>query len=303
LLTLLGPGGIGKTRLSLELARRFSGLACFVDLSGLNDPAQVPASIAQSLGLKDGTDSALKSWLRPREFFLVFDNFEQLLPARGLVTALLAAAPRLKILVTSRVALHVYGEHEFIVPPLAMSDIEAIKDQQLWAQSPAVALFVQRAQAVNPNFTLNNENVEAVAELCLRTEGLPLAIELAAFQVKYFSPQAMLNRLSTSRLEFLSQVPKRLPPHQQNLRAMFDWSFNLLVPELQTLFCQIAVFPAGFTIGEARAICEFENIQMGLTALVDHSLLEQQPSSNGEPRFHLPGLAREYALERLSLRD
>ena len=180
-----------------------------------------------------------------------------------------------------------------------MSDIASVKGQQLWAQSPAVTLFVQRAQAVSPNFVLNNENVEAVAELCLRTEGLPLAIELAAFQVKYFSPQAMLNRLSTTRLDFLSQVPKRMPPHQQTLRAMLDWSFDLLPPDLQILFCRLAVFPGGFSIDEAESVCMVEHIQMGLTALVDHSLLEQQPATDGEPRFQMPGMAREYALERV----
>ena len=300
LLTLLGPGGIGKTRLSIELAHRFHGSACFVDLSGLRDHALVAPAIAQALGLKDGTDSALKTWLHSREFFIVLDNFEQVLPARTFVSALLAAAPRLKILVTSRTALHVYGEHEFAVPPLAMSDIETIKDQQLWVQSPAVALFVQRAQAVSPNFVLNNENVEAVAELCLRTDGLPLAIELAAFQVKYFSPQAMLARLSSGRLDFLSQISGRMPPHQQTLRAMLDWSFDLLSPELRSLFCCISVFPGGFSLEEAQlAAYPIENIQVGLVALVDHSMLEQQPAADGEPRFQMSGLAREYALERL----
>lgn len=299
LLTMLGPGGIGKTRLSIEIARRLGREVCFVDLSALRHPSRVAAVIARNLGIKDGADSALKSALRPREFLLILDNFEQLLPARALITDLLAALPRLKILVTSRAALHLYGEHEFIIPPLAIADIESVKGQQLWAQSPAVALFVQRAQAVNPNFSLNNENVEAVTALCQRMEGLPLAIELAAYQVKYFSPQAMLARLNNSRLDFLSQGPKRMPPHQQTMRAMLDWSFDLLPPDLQTFFCRLSVFSGSFTITEAESVCLIENAQAGLTALVDQSLLEQHPCAEDEPRFQMLGMVREYALERL----
>lgn len=299
LLTLLGPGGIGKTRLALELAHRYHGNTGFVDLSGVHDHNQVIATIAQTLGVKEASEAGLKVWLRSREFFLVLDNFEQIIPARSLLPALLTAAPQLKILVTSRVALHVYGEHEFVVPPLATSDIETVKDQQLWAQSPAVALFVQRAQAVNPNFVLNNENVEAVTELCLRTEGLPLAIELAAFQAKYYSPQCILNRLCENRLNFLSQDNGRMPPHQKTLRAMLDWSFNLLPPPLQMLFCRLSAFSDIFSIEDAETVCDMENIPFGLATLVDHSLLEQHTAANGEPLFQLFGLAKEYACERL----
>lgn len=299
LLTLLGPGGIGKTRLALELAHRYHGNAGFVDLSGVHDHNQVVAIIAQTLGVKEASEAGLKVWLRSREFFLVLDNFEQIIPARSLLPALLTAAPQLKILVTSRVALHVYGEHEFVVPPLATSDIQTVKNQQLWAQSPAVALFVQRAQAVNPNFVLNNENVEAVTELCLRTEGLPLAIELAAFQAKYYSPQCILNRMCENRLNFLSQDNGRMPPHQKTLRAMLDWSFNLLPPPLQTLFCRLSAFSDIFSIEDAETVCDMENIPFGLATLVDHSLLEQHTAPNGEPLFQLFGLAKEYACERL----
>lgn len=298
LLTLLGPGGIGKTRLALELAHRYHGDAGFVDLSGIHDPNQVTATIAQTLGIRETSDNGLKSWLRNREFFLVLDNFEQIIPARSLIPTLLTAAPQLKILVTSRVALHVYGEHEFTVPPLATSDIETVKGQQLWAQSPAVALFVQRAQAVNPNFVLNNENVEAVTELCLRTDGLPLAIELAAFQAKYYSPQCILNRLCENRLNFLSQDNGRMPPHQKTLRAMLDWSFNLLPPALQTLFCRLSTLADIFSIEDAEAISDLDDVSFGLATLVDHSLLEQHTAPDGEPLFQLFSLAKEYACER-----
>jgi len=153
LLTLLGPGGIGKTRLSIELARRLEYETCFVELSSLDDPAMVATAISQKLGMKDGKTSALKKVLQNRDFLLILDNFERLLPARKLVSELLATSPRLKIIVTSRTTLQIYGEHEFVVPPLTIADIESVKGQQLWAQSPAVTLFVQRAQAVNPNFS------------------------------------------------------------------------------------------------------------------------------------------------------
>jgi predicted ATPase len=316
LLTLLGPGGIGKTRLAIELSLRLSeGFAdqlCFVDLSALRDHIQVAAAIIQTLGLKESGDSQLKAYLRPRSFLLVLDNFEHLLPARNLVTELLATAPRLKILVTSRAALHVYGEHEYVIPPMTTPPIENGKDIELLAQSPAVTLFVQRAQEVNQGFSLNNENSEAVFELCRRMEGIPLAIELAAFQVKYFSPQAMLVRLSNGRrLAFLSQVPKRLPGHQQTMRDMLDWSYVLLSPDLQTLFSRLAVFPGGCTIEAAESVCTYPysdqdgnilDVQIGLTALVDQSLLSQNVEADGEPRFLMLGISREYAFEQLEIR-
>jgi predicted ATPase len=298
LLTLLGPGGIGKTRLSIEIAHRMTCDACFVDLSTLRDPSKVAPAIAQHLGIKEKTVMALKNALRNSEFLLILDNFEHLLPARTLVSALLAALPHLKIIVTSRAALHIYGEHEFIVPPLAITDIESVKGQQLWAQSPAVTLFVQRAQAVNPTFSLNNENVEAVTAVCQRMDGLPLAIELAAYQSKYFSPQAMLTYLADNRLNFLSQDPNRMPPHQQTMRAMLDWSFELLSPELQSLFCQLSIFSDKFSIAEAQSVCAVEDIQTGLIALVDQSLLEQHPCVDARPYFRMPNIVREYAMER-----
>jgi len=298
LLTLLGIGGIGKTRMSIELARRSNLNSCFVDLSTVNDSTQVIEVITRTLGIKDTTPSGLKKSLKNRDFLLILDNFERLLSSRKLVSDLLASSPRLKILVTSRAALQIYGEHEFVLQPLPIPDMETVKGQQLWAQSPAVTLFVQRAQSVNPNFSLNNENVEAITELCQRMEGLPLAIELAAYQVKYYSPQAML-KLANNRLDFLSQGPKMMPPHQQTIRAMLDWSFDLLTAELQNFFCQLSIFPASFTFAEVESACQVENIQARLTALIDQSLLEQCPCTNGEPRFKMLSIVREYAYERL----
>lgn len=300
LLSLLGPGGIGKTRLALELAHRYHGEVAFVDLASVNDTNQVATTIIKTLGIKETGETGLKNHLRGREFLLVLDNFEQVLPARGLLSSLLTAAPRLKILVTSRCALHVYGEHEFMVPPLAMSAMETVKDQQLWAQSPAVSLFVQRAQAVNPGFVLNNKNVEVITELCLRAEGLPLAIELAAFQMKYYSPQAILKQMNENRLAFLSRDSGRMPLHQRTLRAMFDWSFNLLSTDLKTFFCQIASLEGRFSLEILMEKYENQDIPGLLATLVDHSLLEQHVSDDGEPCFKMSGMVKEYAFEALN---
>ena len=234
----------------------------------------------------------------------------------------MTAAPQLKILATSRAALRIYGEHEFVIPPLAMPSEESIQDPSRLAQIPSVALFVQRARAVDPGFALTRENAEAVYALCRFSEGIPLIIELAAFQVKYFSPQAMLVRLANSRrLNFLSRGPKRLHPQQQTPRDILDWSYDLLNPELQTLFRRLAIFPAGFTMDAATAVCPSparpapdprpadgrtdrddsasHRVQSGLTALADQSLLEQQSEPEGEPRFHMLEITREYAQEQL----
>jgi predicted ATPase len=297
LLTLLGPGGIGKTRLSIELAHRWDHEICFVDLSTLTDVQQIPGTIATCLGMTDASIASLKKSLKNRAFLLILDNFERLLPAKRLISELLAASPLLKIIVTSRTALQIYGEHEFVIPPLTTADIETVKGQQLWAQAPAVALFVQRAQAVNPNFSLNNENVEAVTELCQRMEGLPLAIELAAYQCKYYSPQTLL-QMSCHRLDFLSRGSERMPAHQQSMRAMLDWSFALLNKPQQDFFCYLANLPESFTIEEARAAANEQHVETLLTALIDHSLLEQTSSLAGTPAFKMLGIVREYANER-----
>jgi len=318
LLTLLGPGGIGKTRFGIELAHRlanqFADGVCFVDLTILHDPALVAATIAQALGLKElgseQTEAQLKAYLRDKEFLLLLDNFEHLMAAALLVTDLLAAAPNLKILVTSRSALHVYGEYEYTLAPLALPSPDSLQELKQLSQSAAATLFIQRAQAVNAAFTLNTENFKAVAELCLQMEGIPLAIELAASQIKYFSPQALLIRLANSkRLVFFNQGFRRLPPRQQTLRGMLDWSYRLLTPELQTLFSRLSIFAGGCTIEAVTAICTTPAsndiptpVEVGLTALVDQSLLQQQVEPNGEPRFHMLGISREYALERADLR-
>jgi predicted ATPase len=208
------------------------------------------------------------------------------------------------------VALHVYGEYEYTVVPLAIPRLESGQGLAQLVQSPAVTLFVQRAQAVNPGFSLTPENYETVAQLCVQMEGIPLAVELIASHIKYFSPQALLIRISNSkRLLFLSHALKRLPPRQQTLRGMLDWSYILLAPELQILFNRLGVFAGGCTIEAATEICGANKflsaetpypVEVGLTALVDQSLLQQQIDNEGEPRFSMLGITREYALERLS---
>ncbi len=301
LLTLLGPGGIGKTRLSIELGHQLELNTCFVDLSDLRDHTQVVSKIAQTLEEANETLASITTCLHAQELVLILDNFEQLLPAKNIITTLLTQLPQLKIIVTSRTALHVYGEYQFIIPPLDIPDIETENDSQQWLESPAMQLFIQRAQSVNTHLTLNEETIKAVAQVCTQAEGLPLAIELAAFQARYFSPQAMTKRLSSNEcLDFFSQVPKRMPFHQQTLRGMFDWSYALLPANLQNLFCQLSVFKEGFSMEAAEAVCEVDNIQMHLMALVDHSLLEQHADQEGEPRFKMHGFTREYAGERLS---
>jgi predicted ATPase len=310
LLSLLGPGGIGKTRLAIELARRvatsFADGAHFVDLTVLHDPATVAVAIGRTLGVQMGDaadpDAQIKAHLRERELLLVLDNFEHLLAAARLVAELLSAAPRLKILVTSRAALHVYGEHEWVVAPLAVAPTPA-------ADSAAIELFVQRARAANPGFALTSDNAATIAELCVWMEGLPLAIELAAAQSKFFSPQAMLVRLAhAQRLRFLDHGPHHLPARQQTLRGMLEWSYRLLTPEMQALFRLLAVFVGGCTVEAVFAVGAqidgapfgtVDQVQAGLIALAGQSLLHQRLEPNGEPRFQTLETTREYAQEQL----
>ncbi len=303
LLSLLGPGGIGKTRLSIELARNQDLDCAFVDLSGVTDPTHLLAAIAETLELHAGTLLAIQNALRDHEFLLVLDNFEQIYPARGTILNLLSSLPQLKIIVTSRIALNLNGEHEFVVPPLAVSGSESAEDQQLWAKSPAVLLFVQRAQAISPGFTLNNDNGEDVAEICQRLEGLPLAIELAAYQVKYLSPKAMLTRVKNNRLAFFDLNVKKMPPQQQSLRTVYEWSYRLLPLGVQNLFHQLAALNGDFSIEEAKTCCSSKNLENDLNLLVDHSLLEQHADRNGEPRFQMTGMTREYASERFQFQQ
>src|SRR5437879_154271 len=234
---------------------------------------------------------------------LVLDNFEHLVQAAPPVAELLAMGPNLKILVTSRSALHVYGEHEFPVPPLALPDSRSMPPIEVLSQYPSVALFVQRAMAVKPGFELNRENATAITEVCARLDGLPLAIELAAARIKVLSPASLRTRL-VSRLQLLTSGPRDLPQRQQTLRAAFDWSFDLLSPAEQKLFRRLSVFVGGCTLEAAEAVCDAKgdldlDLLEGMASMVDKSLVQQIEHAKGEPRFVMLETIREYALEKL----
>ncbi len=262
LLTLTGPGGTGKTRLgqrvAAELLDDFPDGVWFVDLAPITDPALVAATIARVLGVQEGADqplvASLIEQLREKRLLLVLDNFEQVVGAALQVAEVLAACPGLKVLVTSRVALRLSREHEYPVPPLALPDPRRLPPLDRLSQYEAVRLFIERAQAVKPDFAVTNENAPAVAEICHRLDGLPLAIELAAARVKLLPPRALLARLG-HRLQVLTGGARDLPARQQTLRGAIDWSYRLLAPEEQALFARLAVFVGGRTLEAAEAVC------------------------------------------------
>jgi predicted ATPase len=314
LLTVTGPGGIGKTRLAVEigggLAEKFPGGIHFIALAPLRDGALMAPVMVQTLGLRaTGGQSAqevLEKYLgeasRPPTL-LILDNFEQLLQAAPMVAELLAAGPGLKILATSRAALHIYGEHEFPVPPLALPEGQTGSSLEKLSKSPAVSLFVQRAVAAKPGFELNRENAAAILEICTRLDGLPLAIELAAARVKVLSPSAMRPRLA-SRLQLLTGGARDLPQRQQTLRAAMDWSYDLLSPAEQKLFGRLSVFLGGCTLESAEAVCDAKSdlevdLLEGMASMVDKSLLQQVEQPDGEARFTMLETIREYAQEKL----
>ncbi|HUE43958.1 MAG TPA: protein kinase [Candidatus Sulfotelmatobacter sp.] len=314
LVTITGPGGIGKTRLAVEvvggLAEQFPGGVHFVQLSPLTDPNSIPSAIVQALGIREiGEQSALdvlKKYLKEyvrNPTLLVLDNFEHLLPASSLVSQWLTINANLKILVTSRAALHVYGEHDFPVPPLTLPDAKSLPSLEVLARYSGVALFVQRAAAAKPGFELTHENAAAVSEICTRLDGLPLAIELAAARVKVLSPGSLLSRLA-SRLQLLTGGAKDLPARQQTLRAAMDWSYDLLNPAEQKLFRRLSVFVGGCNLEGVEAVCDAKSdleidLIDGMASIVDKSLVRQVEESTGDSRFIMLETMREYALEKL----
>src|SRR5205085_4595084 len=243
LLTLTGTGGVGKTRLGLQVAadllEDFADGVCFVPLAPISDPHLLIPTIAQSLGLWEVGDrpllEQLKAYVQEKHLLLLLDNFEQIVVEAPLLADLLAACPELKILVTSRAVLHLHGEYEFAVPPLAMPDLKHLPELETLSQYAAIALFIQRAQAIKPDFKMTKANAPTTAELCTRLEGLPLAIELAAARIKLLPPQALLGRLS-HRLQVLKGGVQDAPTRQQTLRNTIAWSHNLLDAEEQRLF-------------------------------------------------------------------
>jgi predicted ATPase len=317
LVTLTGPGGIGKTRLSFQLAAEliedFPDGVYFVDLAPIREPILVISAIVQTLGLpEDGSQpllAQLKEYLRDKHMLLLLDNFEQVLGAAPPLAELLSMAPRLKLLITSRESLRLRGEKDVMVAPLALPDRAALPPFDQLSHYAAVALFIQRALDARSDFQVTNANAPAVAEICCQLDGLPLAIELAAAWVKLFTPEALLARLS-SRLALLIGGPRDLPERQQTIRRTIAWSYELLNGDEQRLFQRLGVFVGGCTLAAASDVVSFEvsgvheaadqlKTLEGLAALVDKSLLRRSADGD-EPRFTMLETIREYALERLA---
>jgi len=313
LLTLTGPGGVGKTRLALQIAadvlEEFVDGVFLVELAPMREPTLVATTIAQAVGIRESGDEPhlerLKRFLRDRTLLLTLDNFEHLVVAAPVIGELLSACPRLKALVTSRVPLRLYGEHGFPVPPLALPAGYGQSEPEELAKCEAVCLFLERAQAADPAFALTHENASAVAEACRQLDGLPLAIELAAVRVRVIPPAALLARLER-RLALLTGGAVDLPDRQRTLRHAIDWSHDLLDPSEQALFRRLAVFVGGCTLDAAECVVvaagglEGEGFD-ALDSLLTKSLLVRQDGGALEPRFGMLETIREYALERLAV--
>jgi predicted ATPase/class 3 adenylate cyclase len=311
LLTLTGAGGTGKTRLGLqaaaELTQHFDDGVFFVSLAAIRDPQLVVGAVAGTLGVKEAGGQpllqSLENYLHEKHILLMVDNFEQVLEAAPMVTELLSGAPNLKILVTSRIPLRLSGEHEYAVPPLALPDPERPPSVARLTHYEAVRLFVERARAAKADFSVTNDNAPAVAEICHRLDGLPLAIELAAARIKVLSPQKMLERLG-NRLRLLTGGARDLPERQRTLRSTIEWSYGLLDKGEKVLFARLSVFAGGRTLEAIEAICDAEedlpvDVLDGLSSLVDESLLKQEEGPNGEPRFVMLETIHEFAREKL----
>ncbi|HEV2591700.1 MAG TPA: BTAD domain-containing putative transcriptional regulator [Gaiellaceae bacterium] len=309
LLTLTGPGGVGKTRLALQVAAaiadRLEDGVCFVALAAVRDAELAIALIAEKLGVREQTGTTLTvsvaDHLAERELLLVLDNFEQVSAAASEVATLLAAAPRLRVLVTSRKVLGLRGEQLYDLPPLSVPSPSDGPEAIL--NSDAVRLFERRAQAIDPEFTIDHDDAAAVAELCRRLDGLPLAVELAAARIRVLPPKTMLRRLD-KRLQFLSGDAPDSEPRQQTLMATIAWSFELLSPSDQELFARLGVFVGGFRLNAAESQVTANNgvtpdVLDGITSLLANSLLRRWDDPDGEPRFWMLETIREFAVARL----
>lgn len=315
LLTITGTGGIGKTRLGLQVAadllNDFADGVCFVPLAPVSDPALIVPAIAQTLGLRETGDQSplahLKAYLHEQHLLLFLDNFEQVIQAAPILTELLEACPFLKCLVTSREVLRLRGEQELPLRPLTLPDLKHLPESETLAEFAAVDLFIQRVQSVRPDFQMTQANATTIAAICVCLDGLPLALELAATRIKLLSPQALLARLE-HRLQVLTQGARDVHKRHQTLRDTIQWSYDLLQPEEQRLFRRLAVFCSGCTLEVAEAVANsFEDtgppILDGINSLLDKSLLlaaEQVGEGDGETRFLMLETIREYGLEVLA---
>ncbi len=314
LLTLTGAGGTGKTQLALQVAaavtEAFADGVYFVDLAPLSDNTLVPKAIAGALGVLEQSAEplveTLKRVLAQRELLLLIDNYEHLITAAPLVTTLLAAAPRLKVLATSREPLRLAGEQEYVVPPLSLPGAGAVSVERLLA-SEAGQLFVRRAQMALPHFEASEVTAPVIGRICTRLDGLPLAIELAAARCKLFTPQTLLERLegtgAHSPLGALASGSRDGPPRQRTLRDSIAWSYHLLDTDEQRLFARLAVFRGGRSLEAIEGICS-EGLPIdvldGLASLVDKNLVQQKEAPDGELRFIMLEMIHEYARERLN---
>src|SRR5215204_31069 len=307
LLTVTGPGGVGKTHLALaaaaELLDDFPDGVWFVDLAPLNDPTLVLPTVARALGLREGSDRSLADVvsvsLAAKQVLLVLDNYEHLLAAASVVSDLLRAGPKIVVLVTSREPLRLRGEQEVAISPLPVP--EHHDSYAVLAQNPAVRLFVHRAKAVKRDFDLTDENAGVVAAMCRQVDGLPLAIELAAARVKVLPPAALLARLE-SRLPLLAGGPRDAPARQRTLRNMIAWSHDLLTSEEQMLFCHLGVFAGGWTLDAADEVTNLDrtlDVLEATTSLLDKNLIRQADQVHLEPRFTMLETIREFAVAQL----
>ncbi|MGO9948624.1 MAG: ATP-binding protein [Steroidobacteraceae bacterium] len=293
-----------------EMADQFPGGVCFVGLSAIGECDSIASAIAQAVGVREsGNTSPQESLIEyvaglSQPMLLLHDNFEHLVAAAPVIAQMLTAGPKLKAVVTSQAPLHIYGEHEFPVPPLALPDPKFIPPLEVLSRLPAIALFAERARSVKHQFALTKENAPAVVAICARLDGLPLAIELAAARIKLLSPSAMLARLE-SCLNLLTGGARDLPTRQQTLRNTVDWSYGLLNGAEQTLFRRLSVFSGGCTLEAVEAVCDTKgdlglDVLEGMASLVDKSLAQQVEQVDKETRFIMLSTIREYALERLA---